>query len=64
MKYKSYDELISLVADFRLEHQNLSVDELDRLVKSTFRIDSSILRELDGTTDLINTPLQNTRSNL
>ncbi len=64
MKYKSYDELISLVADFRLEHQNLSVDELDRLVKSTFRIDSSILRELDGTTDLINTPLQNTPSNL
>ena len=64
MKYKSYDELISLVADFRLEHQNLSTNELDRLVKSTFRIDSSILRELDGTTDLINTPLQNTPSNL
>jgi len=64
MKYKSYDELISLVTDFRLEHQNLSVDELDRLVKSTFRIDSSILRELDGTTDLMTTPLQNTPSTL
>lgn len=64
MKYKSYDELISLVSDFRLEHQNLSAHDLDRLVKSTFRIDSSILRELDGTTDLINTPLQNTPSNL
>jgi hypothetical protein len=64
MNYKSYDELISLVTDFRLEHQNLSVDELDRLVKSTFRIDSSILRELDGTTDLMTTPLQNTPSTL
>ena len=53
MKYETYDELIPLVADFRLEHQNLSGNELDRLVKSTFRIDSSILRELDGTTDLI-----------
>lgn len=53
MKYETYDELISLVADFRLEHQNLSANELDRLVKSTFRIDGSILRELDGTTDLI-----------
>ena len=64
MKYKSYDHLISLVVDFRLEHQNLSTNELDKLVKSTFRIDQSILRELDGTTDLINTPLQNTPSNL
>ena len=62
MKYKTYDELISLVADFRLEHQNLSANELDRLVKSTFRIDSSILRELDGTTDLTITPLQNSPS--
>ena len=53
MKYKSYDELISLVADFRLEHQNLSTNELDRLVKSTFRIDQTILRELDGIPDLL-----------
>ena len=56
MKYETYDELISLVADFRLEHQNLSANELDRLVKSTFRIDQTILRELDGTNDLISLP--------
>jgi hypothetical protein len=55
MKYETYDELISLVADFRLEHQNLSANELDRLVKSTFRIDGSILRELDGVPDLLRT---------
>ena len=55
MKYKTYDELISLVADFRLEHQNLSANELDRLVKSTFRIDGSILREIDGVPDLLRT---------
>jgi len=64
MKYKSYDELISLVSDFRLEHQNLSANELDRLLKTTFRIDQSILRELDGTSDLMTTPLQNTPSGL
>ena len=55
MKYETYDELISLVANFRLEHQNLSTNELDRLVKSTFRIDGSILRELDGVPDLLRT---------
>ena len=55
MKYETYDELISLVANFRLEHQNLSANDLDRLVKSTFRIDGSILRELDGVPDLLRT---------
>lgn len=55
MKYETYDELISLVANFRLEHQNLSTNDLDRLVKSTFRIDGSILRELDGVPDLLRT---------
>ena len=39
MKYESYDELISLVADFRLTHQNLTTNELDRLVKSALEID-------------------------
>ena len=53
MKYESYDELISLVADFRLTHQNLTTNELDRLVTTTFGIDQSILRELDGVTDLL-----------
>jgi hypothetical protein len=48
MKYQTYDELISLVAEFRLEHRNLTEDELDKLVKQTFRIDQATLREMDG----------------
>jgi hypothetical protein len=44
MKYKKYDELISLVVEFRLEHRNLTDDELDKLVKRTFRIDQATLR--------------------
>ena len=48
MKYKTYDELISLVDEFRLEHNNLTDDELDKLVKKVFRIDQPTLRELDG----------------
>ena len=51
MKYKTYNELISLVDEFRLEHQNLPDDELDKLVKKIFRIDQPILRELDGEVD-------------
>jgi glycerol-3-phosphate dehydrogenase len=38
---------------FRLEHRNLTDDELDRLVKQTFRIDQATLRELDGVGDLL-----------
>jgi hypothetical protein len=53
VKYKTYDELIKMVAEFRLEHRNLADDELDKLVKQTFRIDQSILREMDGTSDLL-----------
>ena len=53
MEYKTYDELISLVAEFRLEHRNLTDDERDKLVKKTFRIDQATLRELDGVGDLI-----------
>jgi hypothetical protein len=53
MKYQTYDELISLVAEFRLEHRNLTDDELDRLVKQNFRIDQATLREMDGVGDLI-----------
>ncbi len=48
MEYKTYDELIALVADFRLEHHNLTDEELNKLVKKTFRIDQATLRELDG----------------
>jgi hypothetical protein len=39
MKYQTYDELIVLVAEFRLEQRNLTDNELDKLVKQTFRID-------------------------
>ena len=53
MKYKTYDELISLVADFRLEHRDLTDDELDKLVKQTFRMDQATLREMDGVSDLL-----------
>jgi len=52
-QYQTYDELISLVAEFRLEHRNLTDDELDKLVKQTFRIDQSILREMDGVDDIL-----------
>ena len=51
MKYQTYDELISLVAEFRLEHRNLTDDERDMLVKKTFRIDQATLREVDGVGD-------------
>ena len=53
MEYQTYDELISLVAEFRLEHRNLTDDELDRLVKQTFRIDQATLREIDGWSECI-----------
>ena len=54
MEYKTYDELISLVAEFRLKHRNLTDDELDKLVRQTFRINQATLRELDGVGDHIN----------
>ena len=53
MEYKTYDELISLVAVFQTEHRNLTDDELDRLVKQTFRIDQATLREVDWVGDLL-----------
>ena len=53
VKYKTYDELMSLVAEFRTEHRSLTDDELDKLVKKTFKIDQATLRELDGVSDLI-----------
>jgi len=61
LKYKTYDELISLVDEFRLEHNNLTDDELDKLVKKTFRIDHSILRELDGWVDYYDDPILGVR---
>lgn len=53
MKYQTYDKLITLVAEFRLEHRNLKGEDLDKLVKKTFKVDQTILRELDGVSDLI-----------
>jgi len=53
MKYQTYDELIKMVAEFRSEHRNLTDDELDKLVKHTFKIDQATLRELEGVSDLI-----------
>ena len=51
MKHETYDELIRMVAEFRLEHPNLTDDELDKLVKRTFRINQATLREMDGVAD-------------
>ena len=53
MEYKTYDELISLVAEFRLEHRDLTDNELDNLVKKTLKVDQATLREIDGVSDLI-----------
>ena len=58
MEYKTYDELISLVADFRLQHRDLTDNELDKLVKRTFKIDQATLREVDGVGDSMNTQLK------
>jgi len=52
-EYQTYNELIALVAEFRLEHRNLMEDELDKLVKKTFKIDQATLREIDGVNDLL-----------
>jgi len=51
MKYQTYDELIALVAEFRLQHRDLTDNELDKLVKRTFKIDQATLREVDGMSD-------------
>ena len=55
MKYKTYDELIKMVAEFRLAHRNLTDDELDKFIRQTFRIDQTTLREMDGWSDLLRT---------
>ena len=53
MEYDSYNELVALVAEFRLEHRNLTDEDLDKLVKKTFKIDQATLREMDGVSDLM-----------
>jgi len=53
MEYKTYDEFVALVVEFRTEHSNLTDDALDKLVKQTFKIDQATLREIDGVSDLL-----------
>ena len=54
IQYQTYDELITLVAEFQLQHKDLSDEERDRLIRHTFKIDRTTLRDIPGTTDLIN----------
>ena len=53
MEYQTYDELIKIVAEFRLQHKDLSDEERDKLVRHTFKIDRATLREIDGVSDLL-----------
>ena len=53
MKYETYDELIRMIAEFRLQHKDLSDEERDRLIRHTFNIDRATLREIDGISDLL-----------
>ena len=53
MGHHTYDDLIALVAEFRLEHRNLTGEDLDKLVKQTFKIDKGTLRELEGVGNLV-----------
>ena len=53
MEYNRYDELIKRVREFRLEHADLSPDQLDKLILRRFKIDRSVLREIDGLSDLL-----------
>ena len=53
MKYETYDELIEMVAQFRNDNRDLEYVELDKLLRHTFKIDRSVLRDIDGITDLI-----------
>ena len=53
MKYNSYDELVEGVRVFRLENADLTPDYLDKLILRRFKIDRTVLREIDGTSDLL-----------
>ena len=48
-----YDELVEQVRIFRLEHKDLSDDALDKLILRRFRISMSVLREIDGISDFL-----------
>ena len=53
MEYISYDELVEGVRVFRLENADLTPDDLDKLILRRFKIDRTVLREIDGTSDLL-----------
>ena len=53
MNYETYDELLKAVREFRLEHKDLTPGELDKLIMRRFRIGRSVLREIDGVSDLL-----------
>ena len=53
MQYNNYDELVQRVRVFRLKHADLPPDELAKLILRTFKIDRTVLREIDGTSDLL-----------
>ena len=53
IEYQTYDDLIKMVAEFRLEHRNLTDEDLDKLINQTFKIDRATLRELEGVSELI-----------
>ena len=53
MEYNNYDELIKGVREFQSQKKDLTPNELDKLVLRSFRIDRTVLREIDGTSDLL-----------
>ena len=54
MKYKTYDQLVTMVRKLRKNLSELNREEQDKIVRRTFKIDQATIREIDGTTDLIN----------
>ena len=53
MEYQTYDALIKLITEFRLEHHNAKGVVLDKFVKKIFRMDQTILREIGGTSHMM-----------
>ena len=53
MDNHTYDEFLALVVELRTKYRNLTDEELDKLVKKTFKIDQATLREMDGVSDLM-----------
>jgi hypothetical protein len=54
MKYKTYDQLVTMVRKLRKNLSELNREEQDKIVRRTFKIDQATIREIDGTTDQIN----------